>query len=120
MVPQEQVMALEVPYRVECLEGLNQGGSDTDRADLQVEHQRVARRMVASTVLGLVSDLLHLIEAMQVMNGWGQAGNLRSHDLLADQRIDAPTKCEYDAKPVDTGSMSSGAMVVFCLASGEE
>ena len=41
--------------------------------------------MVASTVLGLVSDLLHLIEAMQVMNGWGQAGNLRSHDLLAEQ-----------------------------------
>ena len=76
--------------------------------------------MHASTVFGPATDPLQSIKAMQVMNGWGQAVNLRSHDLLADQRIDAPTKCEYDAKPVDTGSMSSGAMVVFCLASGEE
>lgn len=42
------------------------------------------------------------------------------HDLLADQRIGASTKCEYGAKPTDNRAMSSAAIVLSCLASGME
>ena len=76
--------------------------------------------MLASTLLGPVSDPLQSIEAMQVINEWGQAVSLRQHDLLADQRIGAPTKCEYGAEPTDNRSMSSAAIVLSCLESGME
>ena len=37
MEPQEQVMALEVPNRVEWLEGQDLGGGDPQGPDLQME-----------------------------------------------------------------------------------
>ena len=43
MAPQEQVMALEVPDRVECPEGHERTGDDPHRPDLQVEQLRVGR-----------------------------------------------------------------------------
>ena len=76
--------------------------------------------MLASTVLGPVSDLLRSIEGMQVINGGEHAVSLRQHDLLADQRIGAPTKCEYGAKATDNRAMSAAAIVLSCLASGME
>ena len=49
MEPREEVMSLEVPDRLECLEGQAWGGGDLHRPNLQVECLRC-------TVLSLLAD----------------------------------------------------------------